>query len=142
MKPAMVFAVLIVLSVSVVYSQNSFAHLSSGNSEAPVETDETTSKVFVLTEFYEGSEINVNIEIEKQFGFEYFPLKTDVLYLYDSNAGEPEAGVNPRDEDGIYLTRTESNALLFFRTTVTYPEPVLRLPLPQQVGKEWKWEGF
>jgi len=31
---------------------------------------------------------------------------------------------------------------LFFGTKVTYPEPVLRLPLPLQVGKKWAWEGF
>ncbi len=42
MKAAMVFAVLVMLSVSVVYSQNSFASLSSGISEAPVEVDELT----------------------------------------------------------------------------------------------------
>jgi len=47
-----------------------------------------------------------------------------------------------KGEDGIYLTRTESHALIFFGTTVTYPEPVLRLPFPLQVGKKWKWEGF
>ncbi len=169
MKTAMVFAVLIMLSVPVVYSQNSVAHLSSGISEVPVEADETMSNVSVLTEseelteYYEGLEINLNIESKKQFGFEYFPLKTDVLYLYDSNAGETEAGVTPngeelvltydagkisyeqqffKGEDGIYLTRTESSALWFFGTTVTYPEPVLRLPLPLEVGKKWKWEGF
>jgi hypothetical protein len=90
-------------------------------------------------------------------------LNTEVTYVYDSNAGETESGVVPsgeelvltfdagkisyeqqflKGEDGIYLTRTESHALLFFGTTVTYPEPVLRLPLPLKVGKKWTWEGF
>ena len=47
-----------------------------------------------------------------------------------------------KGEDGIYLTRTESSALIFFGTTVTYPEQVLRLPLPLEVGKKWTWEGL
>lgn len=102
-------------------------------------------------------------ESVKLYGFEYFPLKTNVYYKYDSNAGDTEAEVNPegdelvltynagslkyeqqffKGEKGIYLTRTESKALIFFGTTVTYPEPVLRLPLPLQVGEEWLWEGL
>ena len=99
----------------------------------------------------------------KSFGFEYFPLKMNVIYNYDSNAGDTEAEVNEENEelvltydagsityeqqffkgvDGIYLTRTETSAFLFFGSKVTYPEPVLRLPLPLEVGKTWEWEGL
>jgi hypothetical protein len=169
MKMALILTVLILLSVSGVYSQNSPVSLSNESSEMLVENVETTvngsvmTETDVLTEFDGESEINHNIETVKQYGFEYFPLKTDVSYLYDSNAGETEAGINPigeelvltfdagkisyeqqffKGEEGIYLTRTASSALIFFGTTVTYPEPVLRLPLPLQVGKKWTWEGF
>jgi hypothetical protein len=169
MKTALVITVMILLSVMGVYSQNSLVYLSNENSKILVETTETpgagsvTTESDELTEIFEESEIDYTIEPEKQFGFEYFPLKTDVSYLYDSNAGDTEAGVNPNGEelvltfdagnisyeqqffkgvDGIYLTRTESSAFLFFGTTVTYPEPVLRLPLPLHVGQKWKWEGF
>jgi len=183
MKMGMVFAVLIMLSASGIYSQNSLEYVAnevseekivadgyiSEVSEEKIETDEITNEVtesiesHELTEQNEVSELILPVESVKQFGFEYFPLKTDVSYLYDSNAGDTESGVNPNGEelvltfdagnisyeqqffkgqDGIYLTRTESSAFLFFGTTVTYPEPVLRLPLPLQVGKKWKWEGF
>jgi len=169
MKTALVFTVMLVLLVTGVYSQNSLANLSNEISEENDTTDETLGEVSVLiesdelTEQNEELEFTMPVEVEKQFGFEYFPLNTDVSYLYDSNAGDTEAGVNPngkelvltydagsisyeqqffKGEDGIYLTRTESSAFLFFGTKVTYPEPVLRLPLPLQVGKKWKWEGF
>jgi hypothetical protein len=169
MKMVFVLAVMIVLTVTSVYSQNSLANLSNEISEKIDTIDETLSEVSLLTESdelreqNEVSEITMPVEIEKQFGFEYFPLNTDVAYLYDSNAGDTESEVNPngdelvltfdagkisyeqqffKGEDGIYLTRTESSAFLFFGKKVTYPEPVLRLPLPLQIGKKWKWEGF
>jgi len=110
------------------------------------------------------TEINVYMtEKTKSYGFEYFPLKTNIYYKYDSNAGDTEAEVNPEEDElvltfnagslkyeqqffkgekGIYLTRTQSKAMLFFGTTVTYPEPVLRLPLPLKVGETWLWEGL
>lgn len=102
-------------------------------------------------------------EKTKIYGFEYFPLKTNVYYKYDSNAGATEAEVSPEGDElvltfnagslkyeqqffigekGIYLTRTQSKAMIFFGTTVTYPEPVLRLPLPLKVGETWLWEGL
>jgi len=169
MKTALVLIVLILLSVSGLFAQNILALNLYENSDPSVESYEVMGKVSVLTESdeltedFEGSDPDVHAETVKQFGFEYFPLKTDVSYLYDSNAGETEAGVNPNGEEfiltfdagkisyeqqffkgdnGIYLTRTESSAFLFFGTKVTYPEPVLRLPLPIQIGEEWKWEGF
>jgi len=99
----------------------------------------------------------------KSFGFDYFPLKTDLRYNYESNAGDTEAQVREekneliltyhagnityeqqffRDARGIYLTRTETKAFLFFGSKVTYPEPVLRLPLPLETGASWKWSGL
>jgi hypothetical protein len=99
----------------------------------------------------------------KSFGFEYFPLKKDMAYTYDSNAGETEAEVSSAKnelvltynagsityeqqffigEKGIYLTRTETSAFLFFGSKVTYPEPVLRLPLPLETGATWRWVGL
>jgi hypothetical protein len=169
MKTVMVATVVVVLAVAVSYSQNPMAYLSNEKSETSSESNEAIGKEPIiseteeLTEFHEEEEIDLTMESNKQFGFEYFPLNTDVSYFYDSNAGDTEAGVDPsgeqlvltydagkisyeqqffKGEDGIYLTRTESSALIFFGTTVTYPEPVLRLPLPLQVGKKWTWEGF
>jgi len=169
MKAAIVLTVLILVSTSVVYSQNSLDYLANEVSIDKIETDEMIGDGSEMTgsnklrESNKRSEIIIHPEKVKQFGIEYFPLNTDVFYLYDSNAGDTEAGVNPsgrelvltfdagkisyeqqfyKGEAGIYLTRTESSAFLFFGTTVTYPEPVLRLPLPLQVGKKWKWEGF
>jgi hypothetical protein len=169
MNTIMRIPVMIVLSVIGVYSQNPLGYLEDEISEEKNVTVETIGGVSELsasdkyTEQNELSEILMPVNEVKQFGFEYFPLNMDVSLLYDSNAGETESAVNPngeelvltfdagkisyeqqffKGEDGIYLTRTESTALIFFGTTVTYPEPVLRLPLPLQVGKKWKWEGF
>lgn len=169
MKTATVLMILTLLSVSGVYSQNSQDYLANIVPDETIEAYEISNNVSMANEsdeivtYNDESELVVHAEDVKQFGFDYFPLKTDVSYLYNSNAGDTEAGVNPngeelvltfdagkisyeqqffKGEDGIYLTRTESSAFLFFGTTVTYPEPVLRLPLPIQVGKKWKWEGF
>ena len=102
-------------------------------------------------------------ETIKSFGFEYFPLNRHVQYNYNSNAGDTEAEVSESDDElvltynagsityeqqffkgdsGIYLTRTETSAFLFFGARVTYPEPVLRLPLPLETGATWQWVGL
>jgi hypothetical protein len=169
MKMTIVCAVLALFSISILYAQKSIALRSIETSEESVGLDENFPNASEVTEtddgtdFYIESKLIEDLEVTKQFGFEYFPLNTDVSYLYDSNAGDTEAGVKPngkelvltydagkisyeqqffKGEDGIYLTRTESSALIFFGATVTYPEPVLRLPLPLEVGKKWAWEGF
>jgi len=169
MKTMIVVMMMIVTMVAVGSSQNSMVSLINKNSGSSLETNEIISEGSVPSEnevasdITEEEEIDLHLESDKHYGFEYFPLNTEISYVYDSNAGETESGVVPsgeelvltfdagkisyeqqffKGEDGIYLTRTESSALLFFGTTVTYPEPVLRLPLPLKVGKKWTWEGF
>lgn len=169
MKTMLKIKMLIILSGMGVHAQNSLAYLSDEMAEEnnfSVETLKDVPELAVsdkLDEQNKLSELIIPANEVKQFGFEYFPLSMDISYLYDSNAGETESAVSPngdefvlsfdagkisyeqqffKGEDGIYLTRTESSALIFFGTTVTYPEPVLRLPLPLQIGKKWKWEGF
>jgi hypothetical protein len=143
MKMAMVIILVVVLAMGIGYTQSSIASLISKSN-----VEEITESTIVTA---------------KQYGFEYFPLNTEVSYLYDSNAGKTESGVVLKGDElvltydagkisyeqqffkgekGIYLTRTHSSALLFFGKTVTYPEPVLRLPLPLQIGDKWYWEGF
>lgn len=169
MKMAMVLILMMMSLVAIAFSQNSMVSLLNENLGNTVESNEIISNETndldsgEFPETYEKDATDVQIDSHKQYGFEYFPLNTEVSYIYDSNAGETESGVVPtgeelvltfdagkvsyeqqffKGEDGIYLTRTESNALLFFGTTVTYPEPVLRLPLPLQVGNKWIWQGF
>lgn len=131
------------------------------------EINDNESAIRTNTETYAEADISDEIvgssSVKKTYGFDYFPLKTNILYRYDSNAGKTEAEVVPegnelvlsyqagsikyeqkffKGNEGIYLTRTESGAFLFFGTTVTYPKPVLRLPLPLEIGDVWEWEGL
>lgn len=157
------------LTVTVSFSQNSIASfLTEKNgklliSEDVIDNESNPSELDETINIVEEAHKESKITSVKQFGFEYFPLNTETSYLYDSNAGETESAVIARGEelaltfdagkmsykqqffkgeDGIYLTRTESSALLFFGTKVTYPEPVLRLPLPLEIGETWVWQGF
>jgi hypothetical protein len=132
---------------------NSTADLTEINSGKPAES--------LLKVTGAGSE--GDLAITKKFGFEYFPLKTNVDYTYSSNAGKTRAEVSQvkseivltfkagslkyeqqffKGTDGIYLTRTETSAFLLFGSKVTYPQPVLRLPLPLEVGATWQWSGL
>ena len=125
--------------------------------------DPNPNSVFVKSDETSPVVNESNPDPVKKFGFDYFPLKTNISYQYDSNAGKTEAEVVPEGDElvlayqagsikyeqkffkgdkGIYLTRTESGAFLFFGTTVTYPEPVLRLPLPVEIGQTWHWQGL
>jgi hypothetical protein len=169
MKMLLIILITVSLGTSC-FSQNSIALLADEKAEEVFVSEENVidsandgPESAEQAEFVEVDVKDIHIESTKQYGFEYFPLNTEVSYLYDSNAGETESGVVPsgdelvltfdagkmsykqqffKGEDGIYLTRTESSALLFFGTKVTYPEPVLRLPLPLEIGETWVWQGF
>jgi len=104
------------------------------------------------------------VPVDQQiFGSEYFPLTAEVGYKFKSNAGETIATVENKNkgvaitydapnfsykqslfktEKGIFLTRTETHAFLFFGNDISYPEPVLRIPLPLKTGDTWQWEGL
>ncbi len=92
----------------------------------------------------------------------YFPLDTEVNYLFDTNFGDVEAFMEWKDEeifityetsgifyqqsyisksDGIYVTSSK-NEILFFGNDVKYSEPVLRFPKNLKQGMTWAWDGF
>ena len=98
----------------------------------------------------------------KVFGSDYFPLTDRYSFSFDSNAGETSATFQRKDkgvavtydapnfsykqtlfktEKGIFLTRTQTHAFLFFGKDISYPEPVLRIPFPLKAGERWHWEG-
>lgn len=100
--------------------------------------------------------------LTKSFGLEYFPLKKNSTYKYDSNLGNTTAKTKSEgkgiklsydsgnityqqnlyaDSTGIYLTKVENKAL-FWGNKVTYSKPVLRIPFPVKVGDTWYWEGY
>lgn len=103
---------------------------------------------------------------EAVFGKEYFPLKTNASYIYQSNLGDLYSYVQEDDDeltlsnesdefsyfqtyivkdDGVYLTRTKNVIDLFIygdENIVTYNEPVPQLPFPLKAGDEWKWKGI
>ena len=102
-------------------------------------------------------------EQEKIFGAEYFPLTANMGFKFKSNAGETIAKVEQdnrgvaitydapnftykqnlfKTDKGVYLTRTETSAFLFFGKDISYPEPVLRIPFPLKAGDSWQWEGL
>jgi hypothetical protein len=104
----------------------------------------------------------INNSTIKFYGQEYFPLKKNATYKYDSNLGSTTAKTRSEgsgislsldsggilykqnlysDSTGIYLTQVENKAL-FFGRKVTYNKPVLRIPFPLKIGDTWKWEGF
>ncbi len=171
MKTVMVaFVMMMIMILTISAQENESIHLyaNSGildsNEDASLSGDTSSEN---SGDIIENEEVSPETALEstdnKSFGFEYFPLKRDVLYNYDSNAGDTEAEVSEVDDelvltynagsityeqqffkgkDGIYLTRTETSAFLFFGSKVTYPEPVLRLPLPLEVGSSWEWEGL
>jgi len=169
-KLILAVAVMTLMVVNLVAQDNQsddlYAKSMPRNSNEDVSLSEDTStdnSEYLDNDLAVPVEASIDMEKNKSFGFEYFPLKRDVLYSYDSNAGDTEAEVSEDDDelvltynagsityeqqffkgnDGIYLTRTETSALLFFGSKVTYPEPVLRLPLPLEVGKSWEWEGL
>ncbi len=103
------------------------------------------------------------VEKEKIFGAEYFPLAANTGFKFKSNAGETIATVEQnsrgvaitydapnfsykqslfKTDKGVYLTRTETSAFIFFGNDISYPEPVLRIPLPLKAGDSWRWEGL
>ncbi len=107
--------------------------------------------------------VNAVTESMKIFGSEYFPLNENVEFKFNSNAGETIATVEQENkgvaitydapnftyqqslyktEKGVYLTRTKTHAFLFFGNDISYPEPVLRIPLPLKTGDTWHWEGL
>ncbi|RJP73994.1 MAG: hypothetical protein C4539_00840 [Ignavibacteriales bacterium] len=96
------------------------------------------------------------------YGKEYFPLKNNLKFIYDSNIGTTEAEIKTEgksftlninagsltykqtlmsNEKGIYMTRVCSKAY-FFGKTITYSKPLLRLPLPITLGSTWQWIGY
>jgi hypothetical protein len=102
-------------------------------------------------------------ETEKIFGPEYFPMDANVGFRFSSNAGETIATLEKagkgvavsydapnftykqtlfKTDKGVFLTRTETHAFLFFGNDISYPEPVLRIPLPLKAGDAWQWEGL
>ena len=117
--------------------------------------------------FAQGSDIKLEttgteIKSPKQFGSEYMPLNTDKEYIFETSLGEATSFVEEEDEklilvfensfatykqelikkeDGIYLTGT-ANEVVFSGSSITYSSPVLRIPFPLEIGKEWKWEGY
>ena len=100
-------------------------------------------------------------EAAETFGAEYFPLKKNSSFVFESNVGQTKANVKAEgnqmvftyeagpityrqnlmlEPNGIYLKKVYSKAL-FFSNTVTYSKPVLRLPLPLKPGDNWRWDG-
>lgn len=113
--------------------------------------------------FDPGMSKNNIAQQEKIFGAEYLPLTANMGFKFKSNAGETIATVEQdnrgvaitydapnftykqslfKTDKGIYLTRTETSALIFFGNDISYPEPVLRIPFPLKAGDSWQWEGL
>ena len=152
------------LSLNLILSLFLFAQ----ENETKDPADEILTSDIALLEAKDDTETSADIstptgDVKKSFGFEYFPLKQNVEYEYDSNAGDTESIVSEAGDElvltydagkityeqqffkgdkGIYLTRTETRAFLLFCSKVTYPEPVLRLPLPLETGATWQWVGL
>lgn len=119
--------------------------------------------IFITTSslFSQGGQSISDTTSTKLFGPEYMPLSENLHYIYDSSVGEAEMEMEKQDttfrvsystsaveysqnlhhaNGGIYLTRTE-NEIVFWGKSVTYENPVVRIPFPVKVGQEWSWEG-
>lgn len=102
------------------------------------------------------------VDEDKSYGSEYFPLKKNVLYKFDSNLGETTGKITNKgniytfayeasnmsykqsmisNAKGVYLVRTESKAFMF-ENIITYSKPLLRVPFPLEIGKTWNWQGY
>lgn len=102
------------------------------------------------------------LETGSNYGSEYFPLKKNVEYKFDSNLGETTGKISNKgniytfsyetssmtykqsmisNSKGVYLVRTESKAFMF-ENVITYNKPLLRVPFPLEIGKTWDWRGY
>jgi hypothetical protein len=135
--------------------------------EAPLASETSGSEFSPSSTNLKPMEINREsfevIRANKEYGKEYFPLNIGKVYHFDSNVGETTAEFKPDDngviltfdapnmeykqtllqkDEGIFLTRTETSAFMFFGNDIKYTEPVLRIPFPVKQGDKWEWHAL
>ncbi|MHB9040770.1 MAG: hypothetical protein ACYC4T_08960 [Melioribacteraceae bacterium] len=96
----------------------------------------------------------------------YFPVNNGIRLVYESSFGESTTKYSQNGEftissseaekfkyrqtftikdDGVYVKETYQYLKIFLfikkEATFTYGKPLLRFPLPLNLGVEWKWEG-
>ncbi len=106
-------------------------------------------------------------EINIPYGKEYFPLNEKIELIYESTVGESKRIFEKEDnlyksiiiaddfryaqtfyqkDDGLYLVKTEQNVNILFvfskHAVILYPEPMLHIQQPIQVGDTWEWKGY
>ncbi len=99
--------------------------------------------------------------LQNVYSKEYYPLGNGDGRIYDSPVGEAEMEVEKVDTgysinysglgvdytqtlryqgDSLYITKTQ-NEVFFFGTTITYGEPMLKIPFPLTDSSKWSWQG-
>jgi hypothetical protein len=101
------------------------------------------------------------------FGKEYFPLNNKIELIYESTVGKSKRIFEKEDslfkstiiadnfrydqtfyqkDDGLYLVKTEQSVKILFifskHAVILYPEPLLYIQQPLQVGNTWNWKGY
>ena len=111
-------------------------------------------------------ENSTSINDAKSFGKDFFPTNLKKTLIYESSFGDLELKVTKDkesylfsydsdnfkyrqklfvDEKGLFINESyQKIKLLLFITKegkYVYDRPLLRVPIPVQIGQEWTWEG-